>query len=550
MTALPSQVSDLPEVVAEHMRKELLRLVVVGSVDDGKSTLIGRMLYDTHALPDDQIAAVRKASAGGAIDFSLFTDGLRAEREQGITIDVAYRYFTTEHRQLIVADTPGHLQYTRNMATGASTADAALILVDARLGVLSQTRRHTYLASLLGIPYIAVAINKMDILDFDRTVFDRIGNTFLSFAKTLGFEKVQLFPVSAVQGDNVTRPSERTPWHDGGTLLAWLESLPSARRLDKLPARLPVQLTLRPNMDYRAFAGQIASGSFKVGDEVAVMPSGRRSKVTSLDTFDGQLRQESAPFSVALRLADEIDVTRGDVIVRTDQQQPALLERLEANLVWFSEKPMALSQRYLLKHCERYISAHVDEIVYRKELETLTEVPAETLALNEIGQVRITCRRPLICDPYRENRSTGAFILIDPLTNDTVAAGMIIGPVRDDGDTKPRSTISPAERATRLGQRGMVALLPPGGEAAQVAYGLERALFERGRQVVAVERDADVAIAFAEAGLIALLHAPTRVAWHAVRGQVQGAGVTFRELHGNDTAVLLEKILEHATGGR
>jgi bifunctional enzyme CysN/CysC/sulfate adenylyltransferase subunit 1 len=347
----------------------------------------------------------------------------------------------------------------------------------------------------------------------------------------------------------VTRPSERTPWHDGGTLLAWLESLPSARRLDKLPMRFPVQLTLRPNMDFRGFAGQITSGSLKVGDDIVVMPSGRRSKIAAIDTFDGTLQQESAPFSVAVRLADEVDVSRGDMIVHPDRL-PSLLERIEANLVWFVEKPLELSQRYLLKHCGRYVSAQVDEVVYRRELETLTDVAAESLGLNEIGLVRVTCKRPLICDPYGENRQTGAFILVDPLSNDTVAAGMIVGPVRDGGPVQARSIIANEERTQRLGHKGLVALLPAGRDAAMSAFALERSLFDSGCHVVAVERDADVAIAFADAGLIALLHVQTPTAWHAIRGQIRGSGVTAIELSVGEQARFREQILNQASGAK
>ncbi|HZI07535.1 MAG TPA: GTP-binding protein, partial [Archangium sp.] len=285
----------LQRFLAEHYEKELLRLVVVGSVDDGKSTLIGRLLYECNGLFEDQVAAVKRASAGEEIDFSLFTDGLRAEREQGITIDVAYRYFSTRRRKVIVADTPGHLQYTRNMATGASTADAAVILVDARLGILAQTRRHAYIASLLGIPYLAVSINKMDLMDFDPAVYERLTKEFDAFASTLGFEQVRYFPISARGGDNITQPSGRTPWHDGETLLGWLESLPHQRRLDGAPFRFPVQYVLRPNLDYRGFAGQIASGTVRVGDEVMVSPSGRRTRVAAIDTFEGTRQEESAP---------------------------------------------------------------------------------------------------------------------------------------------------------------------------------------------------------------------------------------------------------------
>ncbi len=530
--ALPLQELDvLQRFLAEHADKELLRLVVVGSVDDGKSTLIGRLLYECNSLFDDHVAAVKRASADGEIDFSLFTDGLVAEREQGITIDVAYRYFSTARRKVIIADTPGHVQYTRNMATGASTADAAVILVDARLGVLAQTRRHAYIASLLGIPYLAVAINKMDLMGFDRAVFERIGDEFEAFASTLGFEQVRLFPVSASKGDNITQASTRTPWHEGGTLLGWLESLPHQRRLDRAPLRFPVQYVLRPNLDYRGFAGQIASGTVRVGDEVLVLPSRRRTRISSIDTFDGNLPEASAPSSVTLRLADEVDVSRGDLIAHA-AHPPVSLQRLEAMLVWFGEQPLDSSRRYLVKHASRYVPAHIEQVLWRKELEDLSEQPAESLSLNDIGRVCITSKRPLLCDPYRENRRTGAFIVVDPLSNDTVGAGMILGPSGEGGEGRLELTslVSPEERQERLGQSGTVLLLAGTPSAVQEALRLERYLFDLGRHVAAVRGDAEVALALAEAGLIAILYTPVPQARLSLLEQLRGAGIPWLEL--------------------
>jgi sulfate adenylyltransferase large subunit len=548
-------VTDIQQFLAEHAQKELLRLVVVGSVDDGKSTLIGRLLYECDGLFEDQISAVRRASAKRAaahegaskttelltqglqaaasgelpeeveIDFSLFTDGLRAEREQGITIDVAYRYFSTPRRKVIVADTPGHLQYTRNMATGASTADAAVILVDARLGVLPQTRRHAYIASLLGIPYLAVAVNKMDMVGFDRATFERIGSELAAFARTLGFTQIRLFPVSARLGDNITRPSARTPWHEGGTLLGWLESLPHQRRQDEAPFRFPVQYVLRPHQDYRGFAGQIASGTVRVGDEVLVLPSQRRTRVAAIDTFDGPRQEESAPFSVTLRLADEVDISRGDVIAHV-AQPPSMLHQLEAMLVWFGEQPLDGTRRYLVKHSSRTVPATVEQILWRKDLENLTEVPAETLSLNDIGKVRLVCKRPLLCDPYQDNRHTGAFIIIDALTHDTVAAGMILGPAGPDaGRATGGSLITPQERHERLGQKGGVILLPEAPDAEERAFHLERRLFDLGRHVSVIRGDMEVALALAEAGLIVLVHTVAPQARRARRNQLRDAGL-------------------------
>jgi len=557
-TALqPAQ--DIQRFLSEHAEKELLRLAVVGSVDDGKSTLIGRLLYECDGLFDDQISAVRKATARRAaaaaeaaskpgsevlaqglkaaagaeveeIDFSLFTDGLRAEREQGITIDVAYRYFSTPRRKIIVADTPGHIQYTRNMATGASTADAGVILVDARLGVLPQTRRHAYIASLLGIPYLAVAVNKMDMVDFDRAVFERIGSELAGFARTLGFTQVRLFPISARQGDNVTQLSTRTPWHEGGTLLGWLESLPHQKRLDEAPFRFPVQYVLRPHQDYRGFAGQIASGTVRVGDEVVVSPSGRRTRVAAIDTFEDTRPEESAPFSVTLRLADEVDISRGDVISHLEQP-PAVLHRLEAMLVWFGEQPLDRARRYLVKHTTRTVPTTIDQVVWRKDLESLSEVPSESLSLNDIGKVRLVCKRPLLCDPYTLNRNTGALIVIDALTNDTVAAGMILGPAGTDAEQRsPGSLITAQERRERLGQSGGVLLVPEAADAEERALRLERRLFDLGRHVAVVRGDTEVALSLAEAGLIAIVHSASAQARRALRSQLRDSGLSGVEL--------------------
>ena len=559
-TALQPTGTPIQEFLAEHASKELLRLVVVGSVDDGKSTLIGRLLYECDGLFEDQISSVRRATAKRAaanegasrttellarglqaaatgelpqeeeIDFSLFTDGLRAEREQGITIDVAYRYFSTPRRKIIVADTPGHVQYTRNMATGASTADAAVILVDARLGVLAQTRRHAYIASLLGIPYLAVAVNKMDLVDFDRAIFERIGAELSEFARTLGFTQVRLFPVSASKGDNITKPSARTSWHEGGTLLGWLESLPHQRRQEEAPFRFPVQYVLRPHLDYRGFAGQIASGTVRVGDEVVILPSQRRTRVAGIDTFEGTQPESSAPYSVTLRLADEVDVSRGDVIAHL-AQPPTALQRFEAMLVWFGEQPLDGARRYLVKHSTRTVPATLEQIVWRKDLEHLTDVPAETLALNDIGKVRLVCKRPLLCDPYRDNRHTGAFIIIDALTHDTVAAGMILGATETgEGKAAVGSLVTARDRRERLGQSGGVILLPETPDAEAQAFQLERRLFELGQHVSVVRGDTEVALTLAESGLLALVHGVAPQARRALRDQLRDAGLGGVEL--------------------
>ncbi|HEY2732737.1 MAG TPA: GTP-binding protein, partial [Polyangiales bacterium] len=343
--------NDIEGYLAKHEQKSLLRFVIVGSVDDGKSTLIGRLLYDTNMVYEDQLAAAQKASnmQDGSLDLSLLTDGLAAEREQGITIDVAYRYFNTDKRKFIVADTPGHVQYTRNMVTGASTADVGIILVDARLGVLEQSRRHAYLASLLGIPHLLVAVNKMDLKGFARDVYDAIRAEFTDFTKGLSFKDVTYVPVSALNGDNVVTRSAKTPWYDGETVLSFLENVPVAEDRNLSDFRYPVQYVLRPNLDYRGFSGQIASGVIKRGDTVMVLPSGKQTKVKHIDTFEGDLAEASAPQSVTLRLHDEIDISRGDMLV-LPSNRPQVSRTFEADLVWLHERPLDTQKSYLIKH--------------------------------------------------------------------------------------------------------------------------------------------------------------------------------------------------------
>jgi sulfate adenylyltransferase large subunit len=392
----------------------LLRICTAGSVDDGKSTLIGRLLYDSQAVYEDQVKSVEAATrnkTAGPIDFSLFTDGLRAEREQGITIDVAYRYFATARRKFILADTPGHEQYTRNMATGASTADVAILLVDARHGVKEQTRRHARIAHMLGISSFILAINKMDLLGFDRGVFDRICDDFAGLA---GQATVTPIPMSALHGDNVTVPSDRTPWFTGQSLLQYLETVDVARQHGSAPFRMPVQLVLRPDQEFRGYAGQIASGTIRPGDRVTAWPSGWTSQVARIVTWDGDLEMAHAPMSVTLVLEDELDISRGDVLAVGPIQ---VHRRFAANVVWMDERPLDPSRVYLVKHNTRVATAEVDR----------------GLALNEIGTLTVTASQPLVFDPYAENRTTGSFVLIDPATNFTAGAGMILRHLREDG---------------------------------------------------------------------------------------------------------------------
>jgi bifunctional enzyme CysN/CysC len=404
----------------------LLRLATAGSVDDGKSTLIGRLLHDSKAILADQYADLN--GRDGELDLSRLTDGLRAEREQGITIDVAYRYFATPARDFILADTPGHVQYTRNMVTGASTADVAIVLVDARHGVVEQTKRHAFIASLLGIPHLVVAVNKMDLVGYSEERFDEIVRDFCAFQAKLTARDVTYIPISALVGDNVVDPSEQMPWYAGEPLLKHLEAIDPAddRNLDDL--RFPVQLVIRSEgNDYRGYAGQVASGVVKPGDRVRVLPSGVESAVAAVETLDGPLEEAFPPQSVTVRLEDDVDVSRGDVIVHAGDQASVRRE-LVADVCWFSERPLRAGARYLLKHLTHTAEAVIDAIDDVVDVETLERGPAPSeLALNDIGLVRLRTRRPLLADPYSRNRATGAFILIDETTNDTVAGGMISG---------------------------------------------------------------------------------------------------------------------------
>ncbi len=508
---------DIVGYLEQHQRKELLRFTTVGSVDDGKSTLIGRLLYDAHGLYEDQLRAVERASStkSDVLDLSLVTDGLKAEREQGITIDVAYRYFSTQRRKFIIADTPGHVQYTRNMATGASTADVAVILIDARLGVLQQSRRHAYIASLLGIPHLAVCVNKMDLRGYDQAVYEAIKATFADFASRLGFKDVTYVPISALKGDNIVHGSTNTPWYSGPTLLTHLETVPIAHDRNLRDFRYPVQYVLRPNLDYRAFAGEVASGIVKKGDAVVVLPSGKTTRVKAIDTYEGEVDKAFAPMSVALRLEDEVDVSRGDMLVHATNQ-PTVGQRFEAMVVWMNERPLDLAKSYLLKHTTQMVRAEITSVVGHTDLETLEERPAAGLALNDIGRVRVETHRPLFFDPYVKNRRTGAFILVDSLTNNTVAAGMIIGAgsaaTAPGGDRRLRTQVSPAERRERLGQAGAVVALSGNAtpaELTELAYAVERALFDARRVAMVVDGAGAsapvVARELARAGLMAIV---------------------------------------------
>jgi sulfate adenylyltransferase large subunit len=547
---------------------ELLRFSTAGSVDDGKSTLIGRLLYDSKGVYEDQLASVRKVTRNqttGGMDLSLLTDGLRAEREQGITIDVAYRYFATSRRKFIIADTPGHEQYTRNMATGASTANLAIVLIDARHGVLPQSRRHTHIAALLAIPHIVVAVNKMDLVDFREDVFDAIRREFTAFAAQLEIRDVLFIPISALDGDNVVRPSVRTPWYHGPSLLDHLETVPIAHDANLAEMRFPVQYAIRPDLHFRGYAGQVASGIVRPGDTVQVLPSGWTTRVKSIVTWDGELPQAFPPMSVTLCLEDELDISRGDMLVAAGAP-PSVSNRLEATVVWMNQKPLQADRPYLIKHTTQQVRGSVREIRYRVEVNTLRHEPAAELRLNEIGVVELETHRPLFFDPYRQNRATGSFILIDPVTNETMGAGMILkalsatlesvaepvaASTAASGSTaratpEGAARVTLAERESRAGHRAVTIWLDA---APEIAYAVERQLFDTGCQVAVVTAEgadghlAETARALNSAGAITICVAPGSTA--SKRDEAQGI-ITAERFFWVDAARLPGEIPEAA----
>ncbi|WP_067148921.1 sulfate adenylyltransferase subunit 1 [Pseudotamlana agarivorans] len=412
---------------------QLLRFTTAGSVDDGKSTLIGRLLYDSKSIFEDQLEAIEttsKKKGHEGVDLALFTDGLRDEREQGITIDVAYRYFTTPKRKFIIADTPGHIQYTRNMVTGASTANVATILIDARHGVIEQTKRHAFIASLLQIPHVIVCINKMDLVDFSEDVFNNIVAQFEEIASKLLVKDVRFIPMCALLGDNVVNRSENMPWYQGAPMLHTLETMHISSDINKVDGRFPVQTVLRPqndsHRDYRGYAGRVASGIFRPGDDVTVMPSGFTSKIETIDTLDGTLDEAFAPMSVSITLEDDIDISRGDMIVRS-KNQPDASQDIEVMLCWLHNDAAKPRAKYSIRHTSNDQKAMIKEIIYKIDIETLDRITDDSaLKMNDISKVKIRTTKPLMVDSYRENRSTGSFILVDDATNETVAAGMVI----------------------------------------------------------------------------------------------------------------------------
>lgn len=497
---------DIHEYLKQHEHKELLRFLTCGSVDDGKSTLIGRLLHDSKMIYEDQLAAIendsrKSGTTGEKIDLALLVDGLQAEREQGITIDVAYRYFSTNKRKFIIADTPGHEQYTRNMATGASTCDLAVILIDARYGVQTQTRRHSYIAHLLGLKHIIVAINKMDLVDFSEERYGEIQADYLAFAEELNLPEIHFVPLSALDGDNVVRLSERSPWYQGPTLMELLENIEIAHDKDREHFRLPVQYVNRPDLDFRGFAGTVASGIVRPGDRIKALPSGLSSTVERIVTFDGDLEEALPGHAVTLTLTDEIDVSRGDMLVGFDED-PLVSQAFNAKLVWMHDDAMIPGRQYDFKVGTQSATGTFSALHRQIDVNTLESHPVDTLALNGIGDVTVQLNKPVVVDTYGSNPLTGAFIIIDRLTNVTVGAGMIDG-VADVRDAHP---VTESERIARYRQKP-VSLVLDVPDAAEQAVELERALFDLGHVSVIIRPEDALRVApyIEAAGLIAII---------------------------------------------
>ncbi|MFZ5429858.1 MAG: sulfate adenylyltransferase subunit CysN [Bacteroidota bacterium] len=508
MSTLPSSPAsslDIFSFLDQDQNKDLLRFLTAGSVDDGKSTLIGRLLFDSKKIYEDQLSALerdskREGHAGDDIDYALLTDGLKAEREQGITIDVAYRYFSTSKRKFIIADTPGHEQYTRNMVTGASTANLAIILVDATKGIITQTRRHTFLVSLLGIKHVILAVNKMDLVDYNQDIFDSICEDYKSFVTQLEIPDIHFIPLSALKGENVVEPSAKMPWYHGKSVLEHLESVHVSSDRNFIDLRFPVQYVLRPDKDFRGFSARIASGIIRKGDRVTVLPSMKTSTVSSIITYEGERQYAFPPQSVTLTLEDEIDISRGDMLVHADNM-PRVERHFEAMLVWMDEKAMDRATQFYLKHTSLTTKARIDDIRYRVDVNTLEKTEIERFHLNDIGRVVITTTKPLFFDPYRRNRQTGAFVLIDPVTHNTCAVGMIID--RLDSGRLPsritdmdrehiaagRSLVKDEERSLRYNQRGATFWITGlhGSGKNELAFAFERQLFAKGAIVVSLD---------------------------------------------------------------
>ncbi len=499
---------DILAYLKQHENKDLLRFLTCGNVDDGKSTLIGRLLYDSKLIYEDQLQAVTRDSkkvgtTGDAPDLALLVDGLQAEREQGITIDVAYRYFSTEKRKFIIADTPGHEQYTRNMATGASTCDLAIILIDARYGVQTQTRRHTFISSLLGINNIVVAINKMDLVDYSEARFNEIQTEYANFVNQLGDRKpsnIIFTPISALNGDNVVNKSEHTPWYTGDTLMGTLELVEINRNSAQNDFRFPVQYVNRPNLDFRGFCGTIALGDIHVGDRIVALPSGKSSTVKEIVTFDGNLEHAIAGQAVTLTLNDEIDISRGNVLVREDQVRPEISRAVNATVVWMADQPLSIGKLYNLKVGTQTVPAKVTAIHYRTNVNTLEQVQVEQLELNAIANVTIEFDAPVVFDRYQDSRYTGSFIFIDRLNNVTIGAGMVEACVEWTAHSTP---VTAEDRAARLGQKPAAVCVP--SQALEQAQALESLLIQQG--IVAIAKaglDAAQVALLRETGIVVI----------------------------------------------
>ena len=513
--------TEFAEFLEQNLNKELLRFSTAGSVDDGKSTLIGRLLHDSKTVYEDQLASVKKSRinrSSGPIDFSLITDGLRAEREQGITIDVGYRYFATSRRKFIIADTPGHEQYTRNMATGASTADLAVILIDGTKGLLPQTLRHTYISSLLGISTLVAAVNKMDLLEYQEARFRTLEREFRALAERLEIATVTCIPISALAGDNVVGRSEHMPWYSGPALLEHLEHVPIAKPASALGVRLPVQYVLRPDANFRGFAGQLAGGVVRPGDVVTALPSGQKSRVNSIVTYDGLLDEASSPMSVTLTLEDEIDLSRGDMLV-SPADPPHASERFLATIVWMHAQPLETGRSYLIKHCAQQVRGKATRIRHRINIDTLQPEAAARLQMNDIATIELETSNPLFFDAYQLNRITGSFIVIDPRTNATLAAGMIREDLSGSARISTTKEILPSqipitslERHRRHGHYPAVILV---NSRASLAGLLERVLFEEQYEVMAVGENSSSSsarnawAALHAAGFVVIYHNPS-----------------------------------------
>lgn len=496
---------NIQEFLNQDEKKDLLRLLTAGSVDDGKSTLIGRLMFDSKMIYEDQLAALERDSkrighAGEDIDYALLLDGLKAEREQGITIDVAYRYFSTNKRKFIIADTPGHEQYTRNMVTGASTANLAIILIDATKGVITQTRRHTFLVSLLGIKHVVLAVNKMDLVKFDQKVFDQICEDYKNFVAQLDIPDVTFIPLSALKGDNVVEKSDKMPWYQGKCMLDFLENVHISSDRNFEDMRFPVQYVLKPDNNFRGFSARVASGIVRKGETVMVLPSKKTSKIKSIVTYDGDLDEAFPPQSVTVTLEDEIDISRGDMLVYPDNL-PRMERHFEANLVWMDEKAMDPTTHFFIKHANNNTKVRVDKIQYKVDVNTMEKSSIDFFSLNEIGRVVLTTNKPLFFDPYKKNKSTGSFVLIDPMTNNTVAVGMIIDKLSSDNlpsriteDERQqiregKGLINTEQYEKRYNQKGATLWVTGlhGSGKNEMAFSLEKQLFEMGATVVLLD---------------------------------------------------------------